>query len=311
MTVSRKAAAAAIAVLFTAMGFGGAALAQTFDLSPEQPDRVRAQKDDAIAASIPKDFKFVEDGALTIAVAPSTPPIATYATDARTVVGADPDLIQLVADILGKRLVLVPIAWEDWPLGLVSGKFDAVVSNVGVTEERKQRFDFSTYRKGLHGFYVKSDSPIQAIREPKDIAGLRIITKPGTNQERILLEWNRQNLAAGLAAAELLYYEDDAAWALVIQSGRADAEFSVNSALAYQAARNGHLKPVGTVSSGWPLAAEVGITTRRGSGLAAPFTAAINAVIADGKYARALSRWSLGEEAVDVAQTNPPGLPKF
>jgi polar amino acid transport system substrate-binding protein len=87
--------------------------------------------------------------------------------------------------------------------------------------------------------------------------------------------------------------------------------FGVNSALAYQAARNGHLKPVGTVSSGWPLAAEVGITTRRGSGLAAPFTAAINAVIADGRYARALSRWSLGEEAVDVAQTNPPGLPKF
>jgi polar amino acid transport system substrate-binding protein len=301
---------AAIAMIVGALVSTGAS-AQTFDLSPDQAGRLRAEKNDAIAASIPKDFKFVEDGALTVAVAPGTPPIGTYATDARTVVGADPDLIQLVADILGKRLVLVPIAWEEWPLGLASGKFDAVVSNVGVTEERKLRFDFSTYRKGLHGFYVRSDSPIQAIREPKDIAGLRIITKPGTNQERILLEWNRQNLAAGLAPAELQYYEDDAAWALMIVSGRADAEFSVNSALAYQAARNGHLKAVGTVSSGWPLAAEVGITTRRGSGLAAPFTAAINALIANGQYTGALARWNLAEEAVDTAQTNPPGLPKF
>jgi polar amino acid transport system substrate-binding protein len=302
---------AAVAIIVGVLASAGAA-AQTFDLSPEQAGRVRAEKNDAIAASIQKDFKFVEDGALTIAVAPSTPPIATYATDARTVVGADPDLIQLVADILGKRLVLVPVAWEDWPLGLVSGKFDAaVVSNVGVTEERKQRFDFSTYRKGLHGFYVRSDSPIQAIREPKDIAGLTIITSPGTNQERILLEWNRQNIAAGLAAADLQYYDDPAAWALMIVSGRADAEFSVNSALAYQAARNGHIKPVGTVSSGWPLAAEVGITTRRNSGLAAPFTAAINALIANGQYAGALARWNLAEEAVDTAQTNPPGLPKF
>jgi polar amino acid transport system substrate-binding protein len=38
----------------------------------------------------------------------------------------------------------VSIAWADWPLGLTSGKFDAVISNVTVTEERKLKFDFST-----------------------------------------------------------------------------------------------------------------------------------------------------------------------
>ncbi|KRB29619.1 hypothetical protein ASE05_30575 [Mesorhizobium sp. Root172] len=72
------------------------------------------------------------------------------------------------------------MAWEDWPLGLASGKYDAVISNVGVTEERKLKFDFSSYRQGLHGFYVKVDSPMTSIKEPKDIAGLRIITDAGT-----------------------------------------------------------------------------------------------------------------------------------
>ncbi|WP_395681126.1 transporter substrate-binding domain-containing protein [Inquilinus sp.] len=207
--VSRRAAVALVLALIAGAGPG---FSQTLDLSPEQPGRPRAERDAAIAATIPKDFRFAEDGVLTVAVAPGQPPIATYATDARTVIGADPDLAQLVADLLGLKLKLVAVAWADWPLGLASGRYDAVISNVGVTEERKQRFDFSSYRKGLHGFYVKSSSPITSLKEPKDIAGLRIITASGTNQERILLEWDRQNVAQGLAPAELQYYDDQAAW---------------------------------------------------------------------------------------------------
>lgn len=145
--VSRRAAAALVLGLAAATAPGVAA-AQSFDLSPEQPGRPRAEKVEAIAAAVPKDFKFIEDGVLTVAIAPGQPPIATYATDARTVIGADPDLIQLVADLLGLKLKIVAVAWADWPLGLSSGKYDAVISNVGATEERKQRFDFSTYRKG-------------------------------------------------------------------------------------------------------------------------------------------------------------------
>ncbi len=119
---------------------------------------------------------------------------------------------------------------------------------------------------------MKSDSPITSLKEPKDIAGLRIITSSGTIQEKILLEWDRQNQALGLAPAELQYYDDEAAWNLAVQSGRADAMFSVNASLSYLAARAGNLKQVGTVSAGWPLTAETGITTRRGSGVADTFT---------------------------------------
>jgi len=308
--VSRRAAAALVLGL-AAVTTPGLAAAQVFDLSPEQPGRPRAEKAGAIAASVPATFKLVEDGVLTVAIAPGQPPIATYATDARTVIGADPDLIQLVADLLGLKLKIVAVAWPDWPLGLASGKYDAVISNVGVTEERKQRFDFSTYRQGLHGFYVKSDSPITSLKEPKDIAGLRIITSSGTIQEKILLEWDRQNQALGLAPAELQYYDDEAAWNLAVQSGRADAMFSVNASLSYLAARAGNLKQVGTVSAGWPLTAETGITTRRGSGVADTFTAAVNELIADGRYAAVVARWNLTAEAVDRSRTNPPGLPKF
>lgn len=287
-----------------------AALAAEFDLSPEQPTRVHAEKSEKAIAAIPKDYKFVEPGVLTVGINPWDPPVATYATDAKAVVGTDPDLAVLLAETLGLKLNLVAVAWEDWPLGLSSGKFDAVISNVTVTEERKEKFDFSTYRQDVLGFYVKKDSPITSLKEPKDVAGLKVITGAGTNQEKILLEWDRENVAAGLKPVEVQYYDDRAASQLAIQSGRADAEFNPNATLAYGAAVNGGTKLVGVVSGGWPRTAEIAVATRKGSGLADPFTVAVNELIASGKYGEVLKKWSLTEEAIDKSATNPLGLPK-
>ncbi|WP_237155376.1 ABC transporter substrate-binding protein [Oryzibacter oryziterrae] len=287
------------------------ALADDFDFAPEQAARPHVSVDQKAIDAISKDFKFAQDGVFTVAVAPFAPPIATYATDAATVVGADPDIASLIAESLGRKLVLQPVAWPDWPLGLTSGKYDAVISNVGVTEARKEKFDFSTYRLGLHGFYVRNDSQIAAIKEPKDAAGLKIITGSGTNQEKILLEWNKRNTAAGLAPIELKYYDDQAANVLALLSGRADAIFNPNGPLAYEAAKHGQIHSVGTVNAGWPLKSDVGITTRKGSGLAPALTIALNDLIASGKYAEVLKRWNLTEEALPQAETNPPGLPKL
>lgn len=282
-----------------------------FDLSPEQPGRIHAGRDEQATAVIPKDFEFVKPGTFTVAVSPGGPPLATYATDAKTVVGADPDIAYVIADSLGLELELVPVAWIDWPLGLASGKYDAVISNVGVTEQRKEKFDFSTYRQGLHGIYVKSDSKITSIKEPKDAAGLRIIVGAGTNQERILVEWNKENVAAGLKPLELQYYDDEAASLLALASGRADVIVQPHAQLVYIAARDRNIKSVGTLSAGWPDRSDVAITARKGSGLAYALTLATNNLIAGGTYAKILDRWQLAEEALPKSETNPPGLPKF
>jgi polar amino acid transport system substrate-binding protein len=295
-----------------AAGIGPVVADQPFDLSPEQPGRVRAGKSEAVIAGIPADFKFAQDGKFTVAITPDgLPPIATFATDTTTIVGADPDIALIIADKLGRELDLVPVAWEDWPLGLVSGKYDAVINNVGVTEERKKKYDFSSYRQGLHGFYVSIDSPIRKIAEPRDIAGLRVITDAGTIQEKIILEWNRLNEAAGLEAADIIYFDDVAASSLAIRSGRADTIFSMNSVQAYQAALTGETRAVGTVNAGWPLTTDVGVTTRKDSGLAAAITGALNEAIAGGEYRRILDRWKLSAESIEASRTNPPGLASF
>ncbi|KAA0693354.1 ABC transporter substrate-binding protein [Neorhizobium sp. P12A] len=293
-----------------AMGGISAQAAEKFNLSPDTSYRIHADKDEAAIKAISPGFTFVHPGKFTVAINPWDPPVATYATDAKTVVGTDPDLAQLLADSLGLQLELVPVAWEDWPLGVSSGKYDAVISNVTVTEERKEKFDFSTYRRDVLGFYVKADSKITAIKEPKDVAGLKVITGAGTNQEKIILEWDRENVAAGLKPIEVQYYDDRAAADLAIQSGRADVEFNPNATLAYSAGVKGGTKLVGTVSGGWPVTAEIAVTTKKGAGIADALTIAINDLIKNGKYGEALKHWNLTSEAIDQSRTNPLGLPK-
>ncbi|KGM32177.1 ABC transporter substrate-binding protein [Inquilinus limosus] len=316
MSIRRTTAAAAIgiAALLTVPLFAAtAAQAQSgkaFDLSPEQAGRPHTEKVDAAIAAISPGFKFVKDGVFTVGVSVGDPPLNTYGSDAKTVVGTDADIASLVAESLGRKVEFVPVAWADWPLGLVSGRFDAVISNVTVTEERKQRFDFSSYRQDVLGAYVAVNSPIKSIKEPKDIVGLKVIVGAGTNQEKIVVEWDRQNVAAGLKPAEFLYFDDNGASQLALTSGRADVEINPNSRLAYAAAVSGKTRAVGVINGGWPLTAEIAITTRKGSGLADALTLAINTLIRNGKYREALARWNLTDEAIEQSRTNPPGLPK-
>lgn len=280
-----------------------------YDLTPAQAARPRATPNPQAIAAIAPGYRFVTSGVFTVGIAPSVPPIATYATDARTVVGADADIAQAVADSLGLRLELMPVAWADWPLGLASGKYDAVISNVGVTEQRKEKFDFSTYRQGLHGFFAPLASPAVRIAEPADAAGLRIVVGAGTNQERILLEWSRRNVAAGLRPIALLYFDDQPTSLLALQAGRADVIVQPHSQLLFIAARDRNIRKVGVLSAGWPDRSDVAITTRKGAGLAGALTVAINGLIQSGQYRDILARWSLEDEALPRSETNPPGLP--
>lgn len=189
-------------VMAALLSFSAAAAPGVDIVANETP--IHTVKNAEAVAKIPAGFKFVEPGTLTVAISllGSGPPFGLYARDNKTVIGSEADIARLVADGLGLKLKLVPTSWEDWPLGVASGKYDAAVYNITVTNERKTKFDFATYRQDTLGFYVKSDSKITQINTAPDIAGKKIIVDSGTNQEAVLLAWDKENRAkAGAAAA--------------------------------------------------------------------------------------------------------------
>lgn len=260
-------------------------------------------------ALLPKNLNLAVPGKFTVAVAAlNSPPLTLFSDDNTTLLGSEVDIARLVADSLGLRLNVVPTSWEDWPLGVSSGKYDAAITNVTVTKARKEKFDFATYRRDSLGFYVKSDSSITKISQAEDIAGLRIIVGSGTNQEAILLAWDEQNQKKGLKPFIPNYVKDDAAQTLALQSGRADAYFGPNVIGAWKAALTGRTKRVGTVDGGWPKAAHIAVTLKKDSGLVTAVNAALNGVIKGGEYDKVLNRWGEGIERLDRSEINPPGL---
>lgn len=281
--------------------------AKTFNLSPQQ-DLVPVTVDEAAAALVPEAIK--KDGKLTVAVSPFAPPLAVYATDNKTPVGNEVDIAVALAHTLGLEAEIVPTAWADWPLGVESGKYEAVLSNVTVTEERKLKYDFASYRDDKLGFYAKSDSGVTKVESAADVAGKRVIVGSGTNQEAILLRWDEENKAKGLKPVEFQYYDDDSASNLALQSGRADLTFGPNATAAYKAASDAKTKLVGLVDGGWPLKASIAATTKKGNGFAAAAQAGLNHLIEDGSYAKILDRWGLSSEAVQKSELNPAGLPR-
>ncbi|MET4156723.1 ABC transporter substrate-binding protein [Agromyces sp. PvR057] len=265
----------------------------------------------AVEALKESGFEPIEAGKLTVAVSPYAAPLGVLASDDdTTIIGSEADFGSLIADGLDLEYNPVAVNWADWPLGIQSGKYDLIASNVTVTEERKELYDFASYRQDLLGFYVKADSKIDSISEAADISGLSIVVGSGTNQEKILLAWNEELEADGEEPAELVYYDDQAAATLALTSGRIDASFGPNATSAYQAATTGETKLVGTINGGWPETAPIAAGTAKGNGLIEPVQLVLQSVIDDGTYDEVLDRWALTTEALDVSEINPPGLPK-
>lgn len=265
---------------------------------------------DAVAALKASGFQPIEPGKLTVAVGAFVPPLS-YVPDGETLpAGTEPNIGSLIAEGLGLQYNPVVVAWADWPLGIQSGKYDLITSNVTVTEERKELYDFASYRQDLLGFYVRSDSSIDKIETADDISGLKVVVGSGTNQEKVLLSWNDELSAAGKAPAELQYFDDNAAATLALQSGRVDATFGPNATAAWAAKETGETKLVGIIPGGWPLQADIAAGTKKGNGLIEPVEIVLNELIRNGTYAEVLKVWNLESEGVETSRINPPGLPK-
>ena len=243
-----------------------------------------------------------KDGKLTVGTTAGSVPLSFHATDNKTPIGSEIDIAQLVADKLGLELDVQVTSWENWPLKTQSGDFEAVFSNVGINKDRVKLFDFSSYRAAYMGFEAKNTASYD-IKGADDISGLKISVGSGTNQEKILLAWNKELEAKGKAPAVLQYYSSDADTILALGSGRTDLNLAPYPSAVYLANTRDDLKIVGKVNAGWPNETLVAATTLKGNGLAPAITDALNSAIKDGSYGKVLARWGLSEEALPAANT--------
>ncbi|MFE2956713.1 ABC transporter substrate-binding protein [Nocardia tengchongensis] len=280
----------------------------TYDLTPDQAGRIHAAKVDAIAAQVPQAIR--DRGTLVVTgTVGATPPLGFYATDDRTVIGSEVDVAVLIADILGLKVDRRNGDFAQNFVKIDSGEADLFISNATVTEERKEKYDFATYRLDTIALEVPKDAN-WTYRDRKSLAGKKIGVTSGTNQEQLLVGWNDQNVAEGLPKLELAYYQQTSDYYLALSSGRLDGYVGPNPSAQYHAATTGNKVLTTWSGAGDALQAEIGVLTRKDNGLVGPVRQAIQYAIGHGTYKQVLDRWGLGGEAVTQSRINPPGLPK-
>ncbi len=94
------------------------------------------------------------------------------------IVGIDPEIAKLIADDLGKELVIEDMAFDSIIAAVQTGKADIAMAGMTVTEDRKQNINFSDpYTEAAQVIVVKSDS---AVASPDDLEGKTIGVQIGT-----------------------------------------------------------------------------------------------------------------------------------
>ncbi|TQS44038.1 transporter substrate-binding domain-containing protein [Cryptosporangium phraense] len=280
--------------------------AQEVTLSVPQVDAIRAQLPAAIR----------DGGTFTIGLGflPSgSPPLGYIGSDQKTPTGSEPDLGRLVAAVLGLKPQLANATWDNLFVGIDSGKNTAGFSNITDTEKRKEKYDFACYRKDNLAFEVQAKSTWNFDGKYQNLAGLIVAVDSGTNQEKILLEWQNKLKAQGKTLT-VKRFADHNAVALALKSGKIDAYFAPNPSVAYRATQSKG-SPTATRSAGQfsgageTLQGLICATTKKDNGLIKPIAAAINYLIDNGQYQKLLAAWNLTDESVTKAEINPPGLP--
>ncbi len=79
---------------------------------------------------------------VTIATDATWPPME-FVNESKEIVGFDIDLMKAAAKAGGFAVEFKNTAWDGIFAGLANGEYDAVISSVTITDERKQTMDFS------------------------------------------------------------------------------------------------------------------------------------------------------------------------
>lgn len=114
----------------------------------------------------------------TIATDVTFPPFE-YANDSNKYVGIDIDLMNAIAKEEGFKVDLKPIGFNAALQSVSAGQVDGMIAGMTITDERKQKFDFSKpyYSSGIV-MAVKPDSSIKSL---KQLRGKKVAIKTGTS----------------------------------------------------------------------------------------------------------------------------------
>ncbi|MDR2392826.1 MAG: amino acid ABC transporter substrate-binding protein [Treponema sp.] len=93
-------------------------------------------------------------GELVIGIEGTYPPYTYHDGATNQLIGYDVEVAEAIAAKLGVKPRFVESKWDSLIIGLDSGLWDTVINQVGVTEARKEKYDFSVPYTYTHGVVI-------------------------------------------------------------------------------------------------------------------------------------------------------------
>lgn len=113
-------------------------------------------------------------GKIVVGIEGTYPPFTYHEADGSPA-GIDVELAQKIAEKLGVEVEFVDGAWDSLLIGIDSGRFDTVINCVGITDERKEKYDFSDpYYYEAWQIVTRADD--DSISSEEDLKGKTIAT---------------------------------------------------------------------------------------------------------------------------------------
>lgn len=234
---------------------------------------------------------------LVIASDATWPPMEFVDEASKQIVGFDIDLIAAIAKDQKFEFEIKNTAWDGIFAGLDGAAYDAVLSSVTITDERKQKYDFSDpYFNADQGIVVRADDA--AIKSAADLAGKTVGAQLGTTGEAEVLKIKGANLkpydTADLAMMDLANKKIDA----VVVDTPVAADFALSSAQF-----KGKLKIGATIVTNEVF----GLVAKKGDPkqVLPLFNAGLKNVKASGEYDKIYAKW-FGAAPPKPAAAKPP-----
>ncbi len=158
----------------------------------------------------------ISKGELRVGMEPGYMPFEMKDKKGR-IIGYDVDMAKKMAKDMGVKLKLVPTSWDGIIAGLITNKFDIIMSGMTITQARNLKINFANPYIIVGQTIMMKKSLASKVKTAKDLdkKGYIVVTKLGVTGEIATRKFFKK--------AKILTFETEADGAAEVLSGRADA----------------------------------------------------------------------------------------
>lgn len=236
-------------------------------------------------------------GVLKVATAEGYPPMEMYAAGTTDLIGVDPELAKFIAADLGLKFQITNAKFPGLIPGLQSGQWDVATSSMSDTAQRRKAVNFVDYFSAGGSIMVLKGNP-EGIKGIADLCGRNVVGASGSSNLAILTDYSDNKCSTKMIISKS---EDAPTGLLQLDTHRAIATVVDYPVAALMAKKSGgyEVLPEQYNTGPWGIAID-----KKDTELAKAVQAAMNDLIANGKYGALLAKYGVPGSAVKTATIN-------